>query len=68
MIPALIIPASFFGFFAAVLRLFAFDASFGQATLTYFAVTAAVAVLAIWIVKTAQMRSKVTPAHAIPAE
>jgi len=68
MIPALIIPASFFGFFAAILRLLAFDGSFGQAALTYFAVTAAVGVVAVWIVKTAQMRGKPAPHYAIPAE
>lgn len=68
MIPALIIPASFFGFFAALVRLFAFDSSFGQAALTYLAVTAAVGVLAIWMVKTAQMRGKPAPHYAIPAE
>ncbi|MDG2340150.1 MAG: hypothetical protein P8L32_03000 [Paracoccaceae bacterium] len=68
MVPALIIPASLLGFIAAMVRMFAFNASYLESALTYFVVCAIAPAVILWLVKTSDMRREYRTPLALPAQ
>lgn len=68
MVPALIIPASLLGFVIALVRFVAFDATFVEAALTYFAVCALAPAAFLWVIKTGDMRREIKTGLALPAQ
>jgi len=68
MAAALIIPASILGFFTAMVRMIAFNASLSEAAVSYLIVCAVAPAVILWFVKTGEMRRNARPTGALAAQ